>query len=59
VIGETDRHGGEVLTRPIAPADLLATLWHQLGIDPATEIHDRLKRPHRVSDGSVIRELIA
>jgi hypothetical protein len=59
VIGETDRHGGEVLTRPIAPADLLATLWYQLGIDPATEIHDRLKRPHRVSDGAVIRELIA
>jgi len=59
VLGETDRHGGEVLTRPVAPADLLATLWHQLGIDPATEIHDRLNRPHRVSDGRVIRELIA
>jgi hypothetical protein len=59
VLGATDRHGGEVLTRPVAPADLLATLWHQLGIDPATEIYDRLKRPHRVSDGRVIRELIA
>jgi uncharacterized protein (DUF1501 family) len=59
VLGETDRHGGEVLTRPVAPADLLATLWHQLGIDPTTEIYDRLKRPHRVSDGRVIRELIA
>jgi Protein of unknown function (DUF1501) len=59
VLGATDRHGGEVLTRPVSPADLLATLWHQLGIDPATEIHDRLNRPHRVSDGRVIRELIA
>jgi len=47
-----------VLTRPVAPADLLATLWHQMGIDPATEIRDRLNRPHRVSDGRVIRELI-
>ncbi len=59
VLGETDRHGAEVLTRPVAPADFLATLWHQLDIDPATEIHDRLNRPHRVSDGRVIRELIA
>jgi hypothetical protein len=57
--GETDRHGAEVLGRPVAPADLLATMWHQLGIDPATEIHDRLKRPHRISDGRVLRELLA
>ena len=59
ILGETDRHGAEVLTRPVAPADFLATLWHQLGIDPATEIYDRLHRPHRVSDGRVIWELIA
>jgi hypothetical protein len=59
ILGETDRHGAEVLSRPVAPADLLATLWHQLGIDPATEIYDRLHRPHRISDGRTIRELIA
>ena len=59
VYGETDRHGAEVLGRPVAPADLLATMWHQLGIDPATEIRDRLHRPHRVSDGRVLREILA
>lgn len=59
VYGETDRQGAEVLGRPVAPADLLATMWHQLGIDPATEIRDRLRRPHRVSDGRVLRELLA
>jgi uncharacterized protein (DUF1501 family) len=58
VYGETDRQGAEVLGRPVAPADLLATMWHQLGIDPATEIRDRLHRPHRVSDGRVLRELL-
>lgn len=58
VYGETDRHGAEVLSHPVAPADLLATMWHQLGIDPATEIRDRLLRPHRVSDGRVLRELL-
>jgi uncharacterized protein (DUF1501 family) len=59
VYGESDHHGAEVLSRPVSPADLLATMWHQLGIAPTTEIHDRLHRPHRVSDGRVISDLIA
>ncbi len=59
VYGETDRHGAEVLGSPVAPADLLATMWHQLGIDPATQIQDRLNRPHPVSDGRVLRDLLA
>lgn len=58
VYGETDRQGAEVLQSPIEPADILATLWHQLGIDPATLIYDRLHRPHRVSDGQVLRQLL-
>jgi hypothetical protein len=59
VHGQTDRHGAEVAATPVAPADVLATLWHQLRIDPATQIYDRLHRPHRVSDGKVLHELIA
>jgi hypothetical protein len=58
VYGESDHHGAEVLSRPVSPADLLATMWHQLGIAPTTEIHDRLHRPHRVSDGRVLSDLI-
>lgn len=58
VYGETDRQGAEVLQSPIAPADILATLWHQLGIDPSTQIYDRLHRPHRVSEGQVLRQLL-
>jgi hypothetical protein len=59
VYGESDHHGAEVLSRPTSPADLLATMWHQLGISPTTEIHDRLHRPHRVSDGRVVTDLLA
>jgi len=59
VYGESDHHGAEVLSRPVSPADLLATMWRQLGIAPTTEIYDRLHRPHRVSDGRVVSELIA
>jgi hypothetical protein len=59
IYGESDHHGAEVLSRPVSPADLLATMWHQLGISPTTEIYDRLNRPHRVSDGRVLSDLIA
>ncbi|MDB4802680.1 DUF1501 domain-containing protein, partial [bacterium] len=58
IVGASDSKGAEVLDNPISPADLLATVWHQLGIDPHTELRDRLNRPLQLSEGSVLRELI-
>lgn len=59
VHGATDHHGSEVLQSPVAPADVLATLWRQLGIDPATDLRDRLNRPMRLSNGRILHELLA
>ncbi len=59
VLGESDRVAGEVMSRPIAYADVVATLYHQLGIDPQTMIYDQTGRPHMLMDqGEVIRELV-
>ncbi len=59
VLGGTDRIGGEVRDRPIAYADVVATLYHELGINPQTLIHDPTGRPHVLMDGGeVIRELV-
>lgn len=58
VYGATDRHGAEVIEGRVAPADLLATLWHQLGIDSQLILRDRLNRPHPISNGRVLHELI-
>jgi uncharacterized protein (DUF1501 family) len=59
VLGQTDRIASEATDRPIAYADVVATLYHQLGIDPQTVIHDRTGRPHVLMDqGEVIRELV-
>jgi hypothetical protein len=55
--GQTDRQGGEVLEGAVSPRDVLATMWRQLGLDPRTEIRDRVGRPHLISDGRVLREL--
>jgi hypothetical protein len=57
IVGASDSKGAEVASHPISPADVLATMWRQLGISPATELHDRLNRPQRVSDGRVLQEL--
>lgn len=59
VHGLSDHHGAEVLESPVAPGDVLATLWRQLGIDPATDLRDRLNRPMRLSNGRVLHELLA
>jgi hypothetical protein len=60
VVGRTDRIGGSVAETPFSPKDVLATLYHLLGIDPLTEIHDRVGRPYTVgSTGQVRAELLA
>lgn len=58
VVGATTSNGGEPRDRGFSPGDLLATIYHSLGIDPATTITDRQNRPIRLVDhGQAIREL--
>jgi hypothetical protein len=60
VVGRTDRIGGDVTEVPVSPKDVVATLFHALGIDPAGEIHDRLGRPYPIGGpGRVRAELLA
>jgi hypothetical protein len=60
VVGSTDRIGGDVAEVAFSPKDVVATLFHVLGIDPAAEIHDRLGRPYPVGGtGRVRAELLA
>ncbi len=48
VYGESDRFGGWPKTNAVHPYDVLATVHHALGIDPATEYRDTLNRPRRL-----------
>jgi uncharacterized protein (DUF1501 family) len=56
--GASDNQGAEVSRSPIHPADVLATMWRQLGVRPNTLIYDRLSRPILISSGRVIGELL-
>ena len=57
IVGASDRMAAYPTSDPIAPWDLSATMFHNLGILPADEIHDLLGRPFRISRGRVLREL--
>jgi hypothetical protein len=58
IIGETDRHGGQSVVPPYTPANLFASLYRHLGIDPALTIPDFANRPmHVLDDRRVVREL--
>jgi hypothetical protein len=60
VYGASDRIGGRPSRNPVTPGDVVATIYHCLGIDPHREIVDRLARPFTlVPRGEVIRELLA
>lgn len=58
VIGASEPRGGNVAERPATPHDVLATLYHALGIPLDTHFNDATGRPTSiVNDGRPIREL--
>ena len=61
IIGSSDSLGESPKDRPVSPADLAATIYTLLGIDPNLKLHTADGRPVRVApDGSrVVSELIA
>jgi hypothetical protein len=57
VFGASDRQGAYPADRPVAPADLTATILHALGVQPGAELRDPLGRPHQACDGTPILDL--
>jgi hypothetical protein len=59
VIGDTDAQGGRARGTPYTPSNVLACIYHHLGIDPATTIPDHTRRPmHVLDDREPVRELM-
>ncbi|MCB9879942.1 MAG: DUF1501 domain-containing protein [Planctomycetes bacterium] len=60
VHGRSDPTGAEPEQAPVSPADLAATMFTQLGIDPTRRLMSPGDRPiDIVRDGRVLRELLA
>jgi hypothetical protein len=59
VVGSTDAKAENPKTRPCTPGDVLATMYHVLGIDHKHEFFDAAKRPLPIlNEGTPIRELV-
>jgi len=59
VVGATNEHAEYPAERPLGPEDILATMYHVLGIDPTQTFYDRQARPLPIlAAGEAIRELI-
>jgi hypothetical protein len=51
VIGATNAKGEHPIERPLTPSDVLATIYHVLGIDLQTSFPDYAGRPTPILDG--------
>ena len=58
VHGASDRYGAYPVANPVTPADLAATVYHCLGVDPHTLLRDRLGRPLTLCEGTPIRAVL-
>jgi uncharacterized protein (DUF1501 family) len=58
VFGASDKHGAYPSQNPVTASDIVATIYHAIGIAPDMELRDRLDRPIAlVPDGAPINEI--
>jgi uncharacterized protein (DUF1501 family) len=59
VLGQSDRRGAYPISgRVRSPADICATVYHALGIDPHAEMRDQAGKPIPLTRGEVMREVM-
>lgn len=58
VYGASDRTGSYPTSNPVSPQDLMATLYHALGLDSHAIIYDLLNRPFALVEGSPLTVLL-
>ena len=56
--GTSDRYAAYPATNPVSPTDIVATVYHCLGVDPQMTIRDKLNRPMALCEGEPIRAIL-
>jgi hypothetical protein len=59
VLGSSDKTAAYPRDFPVTPGDVVATMYHCLGVDPHLELPDQFGRPLRVCLGDPIRPVLA
>ncbi len=59
VVGRSDKIGASVVDHPLNAKDILATIYHLIGISAEQTLNDRLNRPISLAhNGQVVQELL-
>ncbi len=58
VYGRSDRTASSPLENPVHPTDLLATIYHSVGINPHSIMHNHLNQPRELVQGNVITGIL-
>jgi hypothetical protein len=59
VHGKSDKTASAPLENPVHPRELLATLYHSLGINPGTIVMNHLNQPRELVQAEAVTALMA
>lgn len=59
VYGSSDKHGAYPASDPVSPQDFATTILHAMGLPTDAALLDREERPHTITSGRVLHELLA
>ena len=59
VYGKSDKTGSAPIENPVHPGELLATIYHTFGIDPATIVYNHLNQPRELVKAEAVTRLFA
>ena len=59
VYGKSDKTASAPLENPVHPCDLLATIYHSVGIAPDTIVYNHLNQPRELVKGEVVTGILS
>jgi hypothetical protein len=59
VHGKSDKTASSPLENPVHPTELLATIYHSVGIDPQTIVYNHLNQPRELVKADAVTSLMA
>ena len=59
VYGKSDETGSAPIENPVHPRELLATIYHAVGINPQTLVYNHLNQPRELVKGEAVLDLFA
>ena len=59
VHGKSDKTASSPLEEPVHPMEMLATIYHAFGIDPATIVYNHLNQPRELVKAAAVTKLFA